>query len=270
MASGMESRWIQIEAKLQRAEEHFNEFESLLVRLREECGDIIGTERDKETGDVTYYVTREPIVCPKMRIVAGEALYALRSTLDHLVWHLIEINGGSPKKGVSGFPIYDTVEEYDAGKAGKIAGSGKFVSDIIDRAQPYKTGDIHLWVLNKLNNIDKHRLLIALAMSNVIGGLGPYQRVAIALKRIDAGLSVPANLVEQELIVDNPRAVRLKAGDELITVPVAHAQKDIGFLFDIAIYEPGVIEDVPFNLLFKFCRNTVKHIANSFRLVLLA
>ena len=191
-------------------------------------------------------------------------------TLDHLVWHLIEINGGTPEEGVSGFPIYNTVDEYNAGKTRKIAGSGKFVSHIIDRARPYKDGDIYLWVLNKLNNIDKHRLLIALAMSNVMGGLGPYQRVAITLKRIDAGLSVPANLVEQDLIVDNPRAVRLEAGDELITVPVAHAQKDIGFLFDVAIYEPRVIEDVPFNLLFKHCRNTVKHIANNFRLVLLA
>ena len=76
----MKGRWEQVEAGLQRAQEHFNELESLIVRLREECGDIIGAERNKETGDVTYYVTRELTIAPKMRIVAGEALHALRST----------------------------------------------------------------------------------------------------------------------------------------------------------------------------------------------
>ena len=124
-----------------------------------------------------------------------------------------------------------------------------------------------LWILNKLDNIDKHRLLIALAVSSAWEGLSPYQRVGIAVKRAEAGLPVPANLVEPDLIVENPRAVRLKAGDELITVPAAHAQKDIGFLFDVAIYEPGVIEDVPFWLLFRFCQNAVRHIVNEFRLI---
>jgi len=265
----VEGRWEQVEAKLQRAQEHFDELESMIVRLREECSDIIGVERNKETGDVTYYVTRELIIAPKMRIVAGESLHALRSTLDHLIWHLIEINGGTPKDGVSGFPIYDTIDKFNAEKTRKIDGSGKFVLDIIDGARPYKAGDKYLWVLNKLNNIDKHRLLIALAVSNVMGGLSPYQRVGVAARRIEAGLPVPANLMEPDLIVNNPRAVRLKAGDELITVPAAHAQKDIGFLFDVAIYEPGVVEDVPFWLLFRFCQNTVRHIVEKFRLILM-
>jgi hypothetical protein len=205
-----------------------------------------------------------------MRIIAGEALHALRSILDHLIWHLIEINGGTPTPGVSGFPICDTLKSYNTEKTRKVDGSGKFVLGIIDRALPYKAGNTYLWVLNKLNNIDKHRLLIALAVSNVMGGLSPYQRVAITLKRIEAGLPVPANLVEPDPIVENPRAVRLKAGDELITVPAAYAQKDIGFVFDVAIYEPGVIEDVPFWLLFRFCQNEVRYIVNEFRLVLMA
>ena len=142
--------------------------------------------------------------------------------------------------------------------------------DIIDRARPYKAGNTYLWVLNKLNNIDKHRLLIALAVSNVMNRLSPYERVTITLKRIEAGLPVPANLVEPDLIIENPRAVRLEAGDELVTVPAAHAQKDVGFIFDVAIYEPGVVEEVPFWQLFRFCQNEVRYIVNDFRLVLMA
>ena len=205
-----------------------------------------------------------------MRIVAGEALHALRSTLDHLIWHLIEINGSTPKEGVSGFPIYDTLDKYNAEKTRKTDGCGKFVLDIIDRARPYKTGNIYLWILNKLDNIDKHRLLIALAVSNVMDHLSSYERVGIALKRAEAGLPIPSNLIDPELIVKNPRAVRLKAGDELITVPVRHMQKDIGFLFDVAVYEFGVIENVPFWLLFRFCQNEVRYIVDKFRLVLMA
>lgn len=56
-------------------------------------------------------------------------------------------------------PIADTSEKYEAKKRGKIEGARQETFDAIDALKPYKGGNDLLWMLYKLTNIEKHRLL---------------------------------------------------------------------------------------------------------------
>jgi hypothetical protein len=100
-------------------------------------------------------------------LLAGEALYQLRSALDHLIHQLVILNGQAAKLTTSRrhqFPIFDSAQGYGAKAARMIDGVSKDVADIIERAQPYKRTTRAprrdpLWILQDLNNTDKHRLI---------------------------------------------------------------------------------------------------------------
>ncbi len=106
-------------------------------------------------------------------MLAGEFIYQLRSTLDHLAFDLVKMN----RNGIAlssnweddcAFPIWcDPLKlgqkislPYGAFK--KLPGIPIDAHTIIERVQPYYppgTGSVntHLRLLNKLSNIDKHR-----------------------------------------------------------------------------------------------------------------
>ncbi len=103
-------------------------------------------------------------------LLAGEALQQMRSALDHLTWFLVDVGcvaqnitiSDSDRKQI-GFPIIDTDSptQYEASRKRKVKGMTQAAIDAIDAAKPYEGGNDCLWGLNQLNNIDKHRLLIA-------------------------------------------------------------------------------------------------------------
>ncbi len=256
------TRYEQIVAKFNRAKEHFAEFETRLTLFREERKDIVSAKRDSESGDVTYYVTSVPEVPCELRIVAGDALQSLRSSLDHLVWHLIEAAGNTPNPGVSGFPISDSPEKYESEKGRKIEGMRDSAKNRIDFACPYKGGNRELWQLHKLNNIDKHRLLLAMTVKPAGYKMPPSQRAALIARRVAAGLAVPKSLEMGILLGNISVTVPLQANQPLVTVPSSYAHEDVGFFFDVALNEPNVIEGVPFYLLFSYMEVAVERIIN--------
>lgn len=97
--------------------------------------------------------------------VAGDAIYNLRSCLDHLAFALAESYSGfaAAEKGLGQFPIHGAIGSYmDKGVV-----ACRYMSDevkgIIETLQPYHAGkkasEHPLAVLNALSNIDKHRHL---------------------------------------------------------------------------------------------------------------
>jgi hypothetical protein len=82
----------------------------------------------------------------------------LRSGLDHLAYALFMVGprgtSGSPAKHVY-FPISDDSTKYVAESRGKVKGMRRDAIDAINAVKPYKGGNDTLWVLHKLNNVDK-------------------------------------------------------------------------------------------------------------------
>jgi len=116
-------------------------------------------------------------------------------------------------------------------------------------------GDV-LWTLHRLNNIDKHRLILAAGaafrsinfgaiISEMVGGNFPI---------IDAYFRPTDNMCP------------LKAGDSLyVDAPDAEVHQDDYFRFDVALNEPGIIEGKPLLEALVQFRDRVNSIIEGFR-----
>ncbi len=155
-----------IKLKLDRAAEHLEE---------------LHREVEAYLDGRPYEVVREPreggnplLVCkvnqlPPLRlsVLLGDFLHNLRSSLDHLAWQLVLANGGTTDTGTS-FPVFEKRRDFKKFKKNRETTTGVVgevadeAADLIEGLQPYNNAagpprEHPLWILSKLNNIDKHR-----------------------------------------------------------------------------------------------------------------
>ena len=163
--SGVEAESISF--KLIRATQHLEAIKSAITQDAATYGDRFIVKADgKETLDLL-----EPT--PLIAMLAGEFIYQLRSTLDHLAFDLVKVNSDGvvlPLKWEEDcmFPIWTDplkpgqTTPFPYGKFKGLPGIPVDAHTIIERVQPYYppgTGAINtsLRLLNNLSNIDKHR-----------------------------------------------------------------------------------------------------------------
>lgn len=157
-----------IQAKLDRAEEHFNLLDRLVDEyLRENAYRFVGEERT-EAGYWHYEAYLEVDSFPPDEVwgpIIGDIVHNLRSALDHLAWQLAlpEYRAEAPRR--ISFPVVfedptknQSTADYLERKLDCLREDSR---PLIDRAQPYRFPDINhpLWVLEALWNVDKHRML---------------------------------------------------------------------------------------------------------------
>jgi hypothetical protein len=162
-----------IEAKLARANEllgnlgrELDIFKASVAPPRIEKGYKPGTSI------YAFFAHGELDVPLRFSVLAGEIVHQLRSSLDHLVAHLVMSNGGMLTSAHQ-FPICSTPERYRADIArGRLRGISESLQSRIEHLQPYKAEDPRvspLLGLQELNNSDKHRLLVVVAAAAKIG-----------------------------------------------------------------------------------------------------
>ena len=103
-------------------------------------------------------------------IRVGEIAYNLRSSLDHLVWQLVQANGRQPS-GRNEFPIFDIKGKYDKACRRKLNGVNQDRQKLINEFQPFGHGEgvgKHLLMLKSICNIDKHRHLTVVAVHSFV------------------------------------------------------------------------------------------------------
>jgi hypothetical protein len=156
--------------KLCRARQHAADVQQVLTGFA--SGDrysVIG-EPDGASTKLIFRVRGQCALPPHLSAALGDFLVNMRAALDHLAWALVpedhwqKVNRPEKIK----FPIY----ESDTGGDGqshpaRIRGvTDDEVLRAVDAVQPYaavapQTPERHpLWLLNKLCNIDKHRVLL--------------------------------------------------------------------------------------------------------------
>lgn len=156
--------------RLRRAREHLD---SLKVEVAEwQKVNPVRIVPDFDLRSAKKLIRVKDVQTPAARfgLIIGDCLHNLRAALDNLAYELSEAGYGSPlpesvAKTVE-FPIFLTRNDWDRRNAGhrKIAQMKTQARAVIERLQPHKRGDETaaskdlLWVLHKLNNIDKHRL----------------------------------------------------------------------------------------------------------------
>ncbi|HSH59159.1 MAG TPA: hypothetical protein VK988_05850 [Acidimicrobiales bacterium] len=147
-------------AKVARAQEHFDTFErEAEAFIRSDPYEVVCEVEPNGTQYVYRIRIREspPI---RLSICIGGALYNLRSSLDHVAWQLALLHGPPPP--MTEFPVFSDRTAYLSESPRKLKGIGAQPQALIESLQPYHfpepDGSL-LWMLHRLSNIDKHRLL---------------------------------------------------------------------------------------------------------------
>ena len=117
---------------------------------------------DPQTGEIVLkYIAPELPLMWSVQI--GEILHNLRSSLDNIVYKLVELEGEkAPRIGMVGFPICSDSKEFEDKGRKMIAGLTDKSAALVRSLQPYHRGqaDRHvLTMLNDLAKIDRHRMV---------------------------------------------------------------------------------------------------------------
>lgn len=151
-------------SKLKWADEHFAKLNETLNAFYASAYQVM-VQDDPNTGRRTYDIFIKRELPDSVPFLIGDVVHNLRSALDHVAYEIVKRGGGTPSQGLV-FPIKDTRKEVvDAIKSEiQVAAGSDIVSLIVDGIQPHEGGKGHpLWVLHRLDCIDKHRELLPTA-----------------------------------------------------------------------------------------------------------
>jgi len=224
--------------KIERAKQHLRDLDACMKAFTASDPYPLGSKFDEQTGLHQLYVERLTPIPSMAPAIIGDIVHNLRSALDHLAYRLVfkgtsgvgilTKNGGNPFQHVY-FPIFDDVHKYEARKVGQIKGMSKPAIDAIDRIKPYKGGNDTLWRLHRLNNIDKHRLLVVVAAQFQ----GFY---------LDTGWLIP------NIPIRGQKFVPVEAGAILFSATpqvIKQMGNKVELSLEMAFFEPEIVEGEP-------------------------
>ncbi len=242
----VDERLRHVTLKIKRAKEHVADLERQLRAFLDSGPYKVGAKHDPQTRKLIYYVTSAEPIPDCLPLVAGDAIQNLMSALDHLAYQIVCSDTGDnpPNPNWIYFPVADDAAKYEAKKRRKIEGARQETLDAIDALKPYKGGNDLLWALYRLNNIEKHRLL--LTVGSQAAGINLGQLMASHL-----GGAFPAEAVaafESMNVFLNPadKGFPLTAGFELYIGAVDEKPNPKQqFRFNVALSESGIIDGKP-------------------------
>jgi hypothetical protein len=149
--------------KIERAKKHIADLDAERLAFLG-SKDYFGVPKFNPAEDHTVFVLEElPAIPASVGAILGDAAHNLRTSLDYLACELVRSAGNEPGGGVY-FPISNSVREYEAESGGKTKGIPEEAKKIIDAIHPYFGGNNVLWSLHQLDRVDKHRLVLTVAM----------------------------------------------------------------------------------------------------------
>ena len=120
----------------------------------------IQAERNDD-GVMVIHTGINPGMPREIPLFAGDAVHALRCALDYC-WMGLERAANPEKAGKHTFPFSEDSQGLIApgAKAAKRWSRPEIEVFILDKVKPYRAGNAALWTLNRLDNRDKHNLLL--------------------------------------------------------------------------------------------------------------
>lgn len=118
-----------------------------------------------------------------------------------------------------------------------------------------------------MNNIDKHRLLIAAGCKGTHSSISPLTRETFGKWQAGDYSGRPVIRAAGGVGFLVPRDVGnfpLKTGNRLLTVRESEIQQEMHFTFDVALNEPGVIKGEPVVPTLRSFADTVKNLIAGF------
>jgi len=169
-----------IRKKVERAEYHIEDFKSALGLGG--GSPILGYAADvHEDGHGNLVCTTDvPVPGLENGIIVGDLVHQLRSCLDHIAYAMVKpvCTDDRTLRRIT-FPVFYDPTEFTNSLSFKtltdVLGSGSKQIAEIRRSQPYERDPISpksdpLWVISKLDNIDKHRTILVLNPTISVSG----------------------------------------------------------------------------------------------------
>jgi hypothetical protein len=205
----------------------------------------VGSQLDPQTGYTVYYVGHLADITPRIVALISEILHTLRTTLDNLAYQLFLVCRTDPADEGEGiyFPIYDDAKTKETDAFGKIKPFRKEIIEAVRKVNPCKSGQPLLWILHRLDIVNKHRrILVEILVNHSV-----FVREAMRQMLIEQGHADMASFVAFRPAVFTSAKTGRKAqvGDVLFTAPPDTSEemkKKLHFTCDIAFDEPGIIE----------------------------
>jgi hypothetical protein len=252
-----------VRPKIERADKHIDDLKTAVRSFFGSNPYVISHKRDPDTRRLIYYVERAQPVPIIVAAIAGDALHCLRDALDHLAQQLYLVGTRSVKgyRDQTSFLISKNAKDFKSTLPAKAQGMRKDAVDAIRALEPYPGGKgAELYTFHRLNNIDKHRLILT---------------VGSAFRSVDVGALMTAHM-EKALGKTLPAVnVFLKPADNLFPIEAgkelfidaadAEPNEKMQFRFDVAIHEPGLIEGGPIVETVVAFRDRISDIVNAFK-----
>ena len=235
-------------AKIDWAKRHLSRFPGLETQLRASNPGLIAARDDVSSRQRHYYLTRDPVIPVEYQLLTGDVLQSFRCALDHTAFAVC-VAGPAGKAAADAavksiqFPITKgSKTDYLALKAReiliKLAKPG--IESVIDSIEPYKGGSADLLSsLGELNNIDKHRLLMTVALQVPAVDIGNLM-LEMMRKQFPERMQgfAPGSMT---LFINPADKSPLKAGDVIYSEPLEGEHHVPTFSFPIALNEPAIV-----------------------------
>ena len=145
----------------------------------------------------------------------SDFIYQLRSTLDHLAWQLCLIGNPRPSEREARSIIFPVLERDDDEAIKRLTkGMPEQALQVVREVQPFNhpngTSRDALWQLNKLSNLDKHRVIAMGAGHSIDAFVAPEGCVR---ELVGYAMQFRWPLALKDQVIVEPYAIRLLVGE---------------------------------------------------------
>lgn len=157
MMNPLSVRFDDARLKVNRAYRHLHEVQTIINTFAQLDFCKVVSDRNANTGYYSLKVTATANLPPELALAVGDTVHNLRSALDYIVTAMV----GKEDNRVS-FPMDATWDKLEKSSTLKrvVSAVPNFDTLLRDVIKPYETGNYALWALGKIDNVDKHKLLI--------------------------------------------------------------------------------------------------------------
>lgn len=149
--------------RVERANDHIDHLKKIIEWTVDPENYLVSPEKDFISDTYQLRVGPRNGGLPRhLPIVMGEVVHGLTAALDY-IWSGLARSVVPTQANRAHFPRHETRKNLEdmVAKAPVVIALPKAGDLILDTLRPYKDGNFALWAIGKLDNIDKHRLLLS-------------------------------------------------------------------------------------------------------------
>jgi hypothetical protein len=193
--------------KIKRAERHISDVEGSFLKFTQDHPHKLSLQTNPTDGQLSIRVKFGDEMPDDIALAIGDAIHNLRTSLDHLVWETVGLDGGTQDRYLK-LPTGNNRVNFESSCQGIVTPS-QSIKDMLKGLEifPGGTGD-DIYALHLLDNADKHTVLmpairatnlsklvilnpdgstaVTMTDTTLIGGSGPFANVA----SVPPGMSV--------------------------------------------------------------------------------